>query len=122
MCRYNGEKIILKPKDWMSIASNSAQALKIAIARAPVSVAVEADSEMFRFYRSGFINSQLCGTETNHAVLVVGYGVEPVTKEGYYIVKNSWSADWGENGYVKIGIENGPGICGIHKYPSQPIF
>lgn len=34
-----------------------------------------------------------------HAVLVVGFGKTREGKE-YWIVKNSWDAFWGNNGYV----------------------
>jgi C1A family cysteine protease len=46
-------------------------------------------------------------------VLAVGYGKEGDSE--YFLVKNSWGTQWGDNGFVKIGVAEGEGICGIQK-------
>jgi C1A family cysteine protease len=67
-------------------------------------------------YTSGVITSASCGTNLDHGVLAVGY--DQTNK--FYIVKNSWGASWGEQGYVRIGIASGKGICGIQQMDSYP--
>ena len=40
--------------------------------------------------------------ETNHAVVVVGWGVDDATQENYWIVKNSWGRHFGLTGYFYV--------------------
>jgi len=106
---------------YTDVVQNNALELKTAIASGPVSVAIEADTFVFQFYSSGILNSKNCGTDLDHGVTAVGYGVD-TTKGEYYIVRNSWGASWGAKGYVNIAIVDGQGICGIQMQPSYPNF
>tara|TARA_X000000950_G_C13846678_1_gene632671 strand:- start:591 stop:1622 length:1032 start_codon:yes stop_codon:yes gene_type:complete len=101
------------------VTPNDQVHLKEAVSFQPVSVAIEADTRVFQFYSSGIIDSSDCGTQLDHGVLIVGYGEDNGNK--YWIVKNSWGSDWGEDGYVRIARSensNDPGICGIAMQPS----
>merc|ERR1711953_1281230 len=93
--------------------SASSQALMSALNQQPVSVAVEADQTAFQRYSGGIVTSG-CGTNLDHGVLAAGYDSE----QGYFLVKNSWGASWGDNGYLKIGTSGN--VCGIHSEPSYP--
>jgi len=83
----------------------------------PVATAVSA-TDNWGGYGGGVLDDNLCCdakydpscvNQLNHAVTVVGYGTEG--GKDYWLVKNSWSTSWGENGYFKI--KKGTGHCGV---------
>ena len=85
---------------------------------------MDAETKLFQSYKSGVITSESCGTTLDHGVLIVGYGEEKDNGIKYWLVKNSWGASWGDNGYVKIlrsESANDAGICGVAMQPSFPI-
>ena len=116
-CKDDKCESAISIKGYEEVPSYDGAALKQAVAKAPVSVAVEADSAVFQMYKTGVVDSTACGTSLNHGVLAVGYAAD------YWIVNNSWGASWGDNGYVKIAYnESGAGICGINQAASYPTF
>ena len=119
-CKYDSTKVQRPNTTGGAVPANNSAQLKARIHKQPTSVAVEADRGAFQFYKSGVLNKKSCGTDTDHAILAVGYGTE--NGVDYYIVRNSWGTSWGDNGYIKIGAQaDGPGICGIQKAPTYAI-
>jgi len=76
----------------------------------PLAISVAASP--WKDYESGVFSG--CPYEeniqNNHAVQLVGYGSEGGVD--YWLVRNSWGADWGEEGYIKMLREAEPG-CGL---------
>lgn len=85
----------------------------------PLSIAYEVVDD-FMHYSGGVYSSKACNNtsqDVNHAVLAVGYGTLDGTD--YWLVKNSWGADWGVDGYFMI--ERGVNMCGLSDCVSFPL-
>ncbi|KAF5195043.1 Vignain [Thalictrum thalictroides] len=104
-----------------NVPANNEDALMKAAANQPVSVAIDAEGSDFQFYSEGVMSGE-CGTELDHGVAVVGYG-QTLDGTKYWIVRNSWGAEWGEKGYFRLlrGTSAKEGQCGIAMEPSYPI-
>jgi len=112
------------------VPSNDESALKKAVSQQPVSVAIEADQRSFQLYAGGVYHAEDCGTQLDHGVLVVGYGIDhnssnviiPGATKKFWKIKNSWSEQWGEGGYIRIArdVESPSGMCRVAEMASYP--
>ena len=120
-CFYKKPLALTTNGGYNLLTAKDTVALKTALVSQPVSVAIEADEDVFQLYSSGVIKSG-CGDSLDHAVLAVGYVT--VGGEEAFIVKNSWGASWGQAGYVYLStdqtLNNGSGACGILIQPVIP--
>jgi len=81
-------------------------------------VAIALDASNFSSYEGGVFHAN--GWSLNHAVVLVGYGTDEETGKDYWLVRNSWGADWGESGYIRIKRE-GESHCGYDKEPLEGV-
>eukprot|EP00580_Thalassiosira_gravida_P016848 CAMPEP_0201659162 /NCGR_PEP_ID=MMETSP0494-20130426/2010_1 /ASSEMBLY_ACC=CAM_ASM_000839 /TAXON_ID=420259 /ORGANISM="Thalassiosira gravida, Strain GMp14c1" /LENGTH=426 /DNA_ID=CAMNT_0048136557 /DNA_START=31 /DNA_END=1311 /DNA_ORIENTATION=+ len=86
-------------RGWTMLESNDYKSVMNALAQVgPLAIAVAASGWM-RYQKGVFDSSD---ATINHAVLLVGYGVDDVTDEKYYKVRNSWGPNFGEDGYIRL--------------------
>lgn len=101
-------------------------AIKKELKKGPVAASISGSSPIFKFYGLGIIddlslsghNHYICNTgKINHAVLIVGWGRDEIFGKEYFVIKNSFGTDWGEDGFARIAVENNQdnkaGSCGI---------
>jgi len=114
---------LVKINNYSDIIPNQEKMLMRAVQHQPVSVAIQANKRSFQMYQSGIYSDPDCGFELDHGVLLIGYGYDKTYDMDYWIIKNSWSGAWGENGYIRIqrNINDERGLCGIAMTPSVPI-
>jgi len=138
---------IAKLASYKVLPSNAYTPVMEAVANhGPLIISVDASS--WSFYESGvFDGCNQTNPDIDHAVQLVGYGVDPALGD-YYLVRNSWSPLWGEKGYIRLrrthseatrcgtdmnpsdgtGCKNGPptvkvcGTCGILYDVSYPVI
>jgi len=119
-CAYSPSTKGASMKNWTMISSDENQMAAYMVANGPISIAV--DAELWQFYVGGVFDFPWCGSSLDHGVLIVGYNTttdlfnEPID---FWWVKNSWGADWGYNGYIKL--EKGNAECGDNLFPCSAI-
>lgn len=81
-----------------------------ALQTGPVVAAASAIS--WKTYRRGVHSTCQWNPNFLQAVLIVGYQMptRPGGKDGFWKVRNSWGAGWGEDGYIRLAMGN---TCGI---------
>lgn len=91
--------------------------MKSAVSKNVVTVSVDAstwnDASFWQYGGGIFDDASSCGTSLDHAVAAVGYGTDTDGTE-YWLIRNSWSTYWGEEGYIKLQITgDNAGMCGV---------
>jgi cathepsin L len=110
-CMFDPSKTYTQVTGYIDIASGNEDDLADKVSSiGAAAISIDASQASFHYYTSGIYDEPACSSSwLDHAVGCVGYGSEGSTK--YWIVRNSWGTDWGENGYVRMIWKNNQ--CGV---------
>ncbi|KAK7484063.1 hypothetical protein BaRGS_00024675 [Batillaria attramentaria] len=121
-CKFDSVKPEVQLSGYVNVTPYDLDALRMAIAnKGPVSVAIDASHKSLSFYANGVYYEPACGNkpdDLDHAVLAVGYGT--MNGQAYWLVKNSWSTYWGNDGYVLFSQKDNN--CGVATSPTYPLI
>lgn len=106
----NSKSINITFEDIIQVNSSETELKDALFVHGPIIVSLYVTNR-WRFYKSGVWYDKQCSEVTNHSMLLVGYGTEK--GNDYWLIKNSWSKDWGEKGYIKIARNRHENYCGI---------
>jgi len=109
-CHFIPASVETKITSWKYITqSKSEDDMKTAVATvSPLSICV--DASKWQFYSGGIMTSTQCGgTSLDHCVQLVGYDTSSAASP-YWNVRNSWGANWGEKGFIRL--QYGHDTCG----------
>lgn len=119
-CKFNAKQQTPEVinQGYANVLVNDQQSLLEAVATiGPIAISVDATN--WGSYEEGVFDG--CdynkNIDINHAVVLVGYGTDPKYGD-YWLVRNSWSTDYGENGYIRVKRE-AKAQCGQDKTPTD---
>lgn len=106
-CEFKASDVVSNIASWRYITqSGDEEEMKKYIGTTgPLSICADANS--WQYYQGGVLMSADCGSQIDHCIQLVGYKTSAPTP--YWIVRNSWGTDWGENGYIYL--EYGKNTC-----------
>ena len=117
-CEDGKHKPIVGITGKVELPTNNYTSLMHALVTAgPIAISVDAS---WGAYEGGVFSDPKSGIHTNidHAVQLVGFG--SMGGKDYWLVRNSWGASWGEQGYIKIErFGEGKEPCGTDARPGD---
>ncbi|KAL0557913.1 hypothetical protein IC582_006470 [Cucumis melo] len=120
-CKFQNGKIAASAANFSVISNDADQIAANLVKNGPLAIGINA--VFMQTYMKGVSCPYICSKRNlDHGVLLVGYGsagFAPIRfkEKPYWIIKNSWGENWGENGYYFIC--KGKNVCGSESMVSS---
>jgi len=115
-CKFDNTKVAAKVANFSTVSIDEDQIAANLVKNGPLAVGINA--AYMQTYVGGVSCPYVCSKRNlDHGVLLVGYGQAGyasgrMKEKPYWIIKNSWGPNWGEQGYYKLC--RGYNVCGIN--------
>ncbi|KAI4972596.1 hypothetical protein ZWY2020_003521 [Hordeum vulgare] len=104
-CKFDKSKIDASVQNYSVVTVDEEQIAANLVKYGPLAIGINA--AYMQTYIGGVSCPYICGRHLDHGVLLIGYGASGFApsrfkEKPYWIVKNSWGENWGDQGYYKI--------------------
>jgi len=110
-CAFKTADVVATISNYKYATTNGDESILKSNLAAWAALSVCVDARYWQDYQSGIMTAYECDwiVELDHCVQAVGYDTTGSTP--YWIMRNSWGTDWGEDGYIRL--EYGQNTCGL---------
>jgi len=115
-------------KEWNRVDCNDLSDIKSAIYNYGAVFAIMLKTYQFDGYTTGIMHNPFTScngtpcyaSKADHVVAIVGWGYDQ-TWGDYWIIRNSYGEDWGEDGYMRIEAKSSHIACGVAYFEADSI-
>lgn len=120
ICLFDRQHVVSRVAGFVTVQDDEL-VLRDAVANVgPISVSLNISPAHVRFYDRGILSNITCSADdASHAMTAIGYG--SADGQDYWLLKNSWGTEWGEDGYLRLA-RNQNNMCGISSNAVYPLL
>ncbi|KAH8336350.1 hypothetical protein KR059_003794 [Drosophila kikkawai] len=122
-CDYKPKSNQISPRGYVILKPDEKEMAEVVYNIGPVTISLDHLYSEFYEYSRGVLSIPKCRNKRiflKHSMLVVGFGTDPEGGD-YWLIKNSFGKNWGEDGYVRLA-RNADNMCGVASLAQYPVF
>ncbi|KAH8292964.1 hypothetical protein KR054_001500, partial [Drosophila jambulina] len=122
-CHYDPRNTQGSPRGYVILEADEKKMAEVVYNIGPVTVSLDHLYSEFYEYSRGILSIPNCRSGKyflRHSMLVVGFGTDEEGRD-YWLIKNSFGKNWGEDGYLRLA-RNAGNMCGVASLAQYPVM